>query len=199
MYKLDIIFYGLRKFKFRQLSSLAFLLILVFGGFKPAESEITWGERDIIWSDFKGKPKIYSKHAAEIAYAIKLNSVQISKDSLGVKIVAVFLCNDAWTKTASDTALDHERRHFDLVEIYCRKMRKKLHENTNINTTKLNKEVAAIFDSYKKECEKVQKQYDEETNHSLNYTSQLSWNAKIEKELLSLEAYVAPMVLIKLN
>ncbi len=122
MYNLDIIFYGLRKFKFWQLSSLAFILILVFGGFKSADSEITWGERDIIWSDFKGKPKIYSKHAAEIAYAIKLNSVQISKDSLGVKIVAVFLCNDAWTKTASDTALDHERRHFDIVEIYCRKM-----------------------------------------------------------------------------
>ncbi len=188
----------LRKSKFWQFSSLAYLLIVLFGGFKSVNSEITWGERDIIWSDFQGKPKIYSKHAAEIAYAIKLNSVQISRDSLGVKIVAVFLCNDAWTKTASDTALDHERRHFDIVEIYCRKMRKKLIENLSINTTKLNKEVATIFDSYKKECEKVQLQYDEETNHSLNYINQIKWNSKIEKELLNLEAFVEPMVLIKM-
>jgi predicted secreted Zn-dependent protease len=94
----------------------------------------------------------------------------------------------SWTKTSSDTILTHEKRHFDITEIYARKLRKAFKEKRFSQST-LNKESKALFNSINKELNKQQVLYDKETNHSINRQQQLNWESKIEKELNALSEY----------
>ena len=72
-------------------------------------------------------------------------------------------------------------RHFDISELYARKMRKRLeatHFSRNVKA-----EVKAIYREILKELSDFQSTYDEETNFSRNREQQLRWNQKIKEVL----------------
>ncbi len=154
----------------------------------PKDELILWGTRSIEWSDFKAKPNKSQKTAALTASTITLNSKYDDNKQLVILIENFFITNRSWTSTTDSIVLEHERRHFDLSEVYARKIRKALKEK-KFNTKKLNEEVNAIFVKYNKELSNEQKLYDAETNHSINKTKQKQWSARIQSELDKLEEH----------
>ncbi|MGJ8734513.1 MAG: DUF922 domain-containing protein, partial [Cellulophaga sp.] len=75
----------------------------------------------------------------------------------------------------------HEQIHFDIAELYARKMREKLSKVVPSSNTY--KQARAIYTSVNKELDAYQDLYDKETNYSRDLEKQLFWQEKVKKEL----------------
>lgn len=82
--------------------------------------------------------------------------------------------------------LAHEQKHFDITEIYARKIRRMFHEE--VNRGNLHR-IDDMLEAYFREWERAQEHYDNETEHSLDKAQQAKWNAKIQRMLDELSAY----------
>ena len=163
-----------------------------------SEGKILWKEKQLSWSDFKGKPDLNSSDAAHIVYSIKIFVKKLSPDSVAVGVESYFYTEESWTRTSSDTALKHEIGHFDLVEVYSREIRKKLSETT-FTYSNLSNEIDNVFKPLRKQCDNAQDKYDNETNHSKNYLKQIQWEEFIKLRLDSLSEYSTCLTPIKIN
>ena len=83
----------------------------------------------------------------------------------------------------------HEQKHFDIVELYARRMRKDLALLKCSSMAVLNETADSLYKLYDKEMDRYQDQYDEETDGSMNGDKQREWNRKIPDELHLLELY----------
>jgi len=95
--------------------------------------------------------------------------------------------------------LKHEQGHFDIIEIFARKLRKKLFMHYQLNDKLSNKSFYKIYNSVISEYRLFNKAYDKETNHALNITIQKKWDDKINNTLISLQEYSFTNYSIKLN
>lgn len=162
-------------------------LLLLFSFTKKTEKEmILWQEdRPLTWDDFKGKPERRFA-AASTSYDILKT---INKNSVEIK--AVFFTQSSWKKTTwiNDQVLAHEQKHFDIVELYARKLLKQIKETKFTSYEDLKTKVETLYDINDKEMDKYQDLYDEETDGSMNGDKQREWQAKIMKEIKALDAY----------
>lgn len=100
-----------------------------------------------------------------------------------------------WMKAGlvKDTSLlRHEQTHFDLAELYARKITKAIAEkkaSKNIKEELLN--ITSLFGA---ELEKQQKLYDEQTEHGLKKQEQAAWQEFITQELEKHEAYASKKI-----
>ncbi len=94
-----------------------------------------------------------------------------------------FYPNKSWyqPKICDEVILSHEQLHFDISELFARKMRK-IMDTTNF-TKNVKAEVKAIYLYINRELAEFQQLYDQETNYSRNVEQQLSWNQKIKDTL----------------
>ena len=82
----------------------------------------------------------------------------------------------------------HEQGHFDIAEIFARRLNKQMSEYVfNKNTFK--DDLKKIYMSLTSEKDSFQNRYDEETNHSINKEKQSEWLKKIEGFLKELKAF----------
>ena len=88
----------------------------------------------------------------------------------------------------TDYILAHEQGHFDITEIYARKLHKELLDY-KFNRKTFRQDVNAIYDRVVKEKENFQFAYDGLTDHSRNKTVQEEWLQKIEQLLAETEPY----------
>ncbi len=123
------------------------------------------------------------------------NCFYVFKDSLFTRMITVFDLKKAWKKqNINDIKYleNHEQIHFDITEIFARKIRKL------ILARKLNeKEIEIVFSENIKACNDFQNQYDIETNHSINQAKQIVWDKRIKELLLSLEMFKEQPIYIK--
>jgi len=84
--------------------------------------------------------------------------------------------------------LNHEQLHFDLSEIYARKMRKSFQES-NLTGGSLNSIGNSIFLINYQEFQENQNLYDLETGNGIIEDKQTEWNQKIRNELKKLSRY----------
>lgn len=162
----------------------------MFFGLYPIDGEvISWSaEKKLEWTDFKGAPQQNTSAAAMVASGITFSfSVKESSDrgyvSFDTNVEAHFYPNKSWyiKERANDYILAHEQLHFDLTELYVRKLRSqisKLKISPNIK-----KELNALHDKINIELAKEQYRYDDETNHSLIVEKQAEWSDFIKSEL----------------
>ncbi|MEO0787178.1 MAG: DUF922 domain-containing protein, partial [Bacteroidota bacterium] len=87
--------------------------------------------------------------------------------------------NDVWI-------LDHEQRHFDISEIYARKMRKAVYESLT-RQDNLQQRMAEIYNDFMRQCSEKQDEYDSEVYYDSK--RQEAWNTWVANELEALEAY----------
>ena len=88
----------------------------------------------------------------------------------------------------TDYILSHEQGHFDIAEIYARKLNKALKQYSfNVKTSP--KEVPAMYQQIMKEEGQLQNQYDSETDFSRDKPQQAIWLEKIQRELDKLKEY----------
>ena len=88
----------------------------------------------------------------------------------------------------TDYILSHEQGHFDIAEIFARKLNKKMSEYRFDKKT-YQKDLNKIYHDILDEKEKMQNDYDKETNHSINKEKQAEWLKKIAKMLEEYKDY----------
>jgi len=169
-------------------------LILVFA-FQSDTSGRSWNEnKQLTWSDFKGVPNQQVDAVAVTASGITFGYGIQSSSTRGItgfktEVFAHFYPEKSWCKKEdiNDYILKHEQLHFDVTELNVRYLREK------ISKLKVNKDIASVLDAYHKtanvELEKMQKQYDSDSNYSIDPEGQAKWNAFVKSELQRLEVY----------
>src|ERR1700751_1707415 len=89
------------------------------------EISIIWQEGHLLtWSDFKGRPE-NPNSVASTSYDIIKRIIDYG-DSATIIIRAVFFPYKSWKRKGrnDEDILIHEQRHFDIAELYARKLRK---------------------------------------------------------------------------
>jgi len=166
----------------------SFLTLMSFHNEQDYET-ISWNIKvPLEWSDFKGKVPKSGRAAATTASGITYrfsttNMKKVDVVEIDFEVSTLFYPNKSWYKPelCNDIILSHEQLHFDISELYARKMRERL-KNTKF-TQNVKAEVKVIYKDILKELNNFQNSYDNETNFSRNREQQLLWNAKIAKAL----------------
>src|SRR5438552_4474997 len=110
-------------------SLLPVLFICVLLSHKNLDDEIiVWNKnRQLTWNDYKGKPQKRFA-AASTVYSMGRKVLKEKDGTVAARIQAYFYCNDSWKKSdwINDEVLKHEQKHFDIVELFSRKIRKQV-------------------------------------------------------------------------
>ncbi|MFI5148820.1 MAG: hypothetical protein ACHQRM_03740 [Bacteroidia bacterium] len=156
---------------------------------RPAGETITWSEtRPLAWNDFGGKAIAGSPNAALSSVSI-LPHAEAVGSQLEFDVNTVFTPSLSWVRSDKKTGylLKHEQGHFDIGELFARKMRKALSEKSFIQKTFV-AEYKAITNRFNTEFLKYTADYDTETHHSLINEKQEEWDLKIAQGIKELEA-----------
>ncbi|WP_297763541.1 DUF922 domain-containing protein [uncultured Muriicola sp.] len=166
---------------------LCIILATAVNGNCQEENAIKWDpDHRLRWSDFKAQPQENSPVAAITASGIAYRfSAMENRGRMEVDctIDSFFFPESSWYKreTANDIILSHEQLHFDISELFARKMRERVESYSFSSNVKA--EMNGIYEQIIREMRTFQKRYDEETNFSREVEKQLEWNRKISSEL----------------
>lgn len=146
-------------------------------------------EKKLAWSDFKAKPREDQAYDAMTEWGMHF-SYSYDGNYFVFTLICQFQKSDSWVKEEkmTDELLEHEQLHFDIAEIYTRKMRKILLK-TDYHVKTVYKVVNDIHEDHYLECNRVQRLYDKETMFSTNRGKQAEWEKEIAKQLKSLAKY----------
>lgn len=178
-------------------SSTYLILFLTLFFFSPTvfsqklpESEndtlIMWSkDRKLTSNDFV-KTRLEGNKAAQSDIAIDVITRPVEGKYKNYVLV-YFLKLESTIETITPDIIRHEQFHFNIAELYGRKIRKKLVEITkgSIDKTVYKESINKIYDEYFQ----YQNRYDKETNHSINKQAQINWEKKIAKELQELNSF----------
>lgn len=117
------------------------------------------------------------------AYSMKDGKIQY-------RIECQFEKNKSWGLVQTDYILSHEQGHFDIGEIFARKLMKEV-TRYQFNRNTFQKDLDAIYQKIVGDKEAFQQLYDDETNHSRNKAKQEEWLILIKKKLNELKDYTA--------
>jgi len=173
--------------------SLNLILIIAF---YPSNAQLNqkeeikvWSENEqIMWKDFIFKQDSPNGHKAISLVNIKVKGFW--DESLPNFIVtATFNRNESWTvDTTSVNLLTHETLHFDIAELYARKIRKGvlgLREQKEKKIDKYNDLISKLLDCF----EEQEVLFDKETSHGVYKELQIKWLSRVSKQLKSLDDY----------
>ncbi len=164
------------------------MFFLSFVGFaQEIEDGVEWSEmKRLTWDDFKGKVPVGAGPAATtasgISYSYSANLLH-HEVHLDFKVNAYFYPHESWYKPqeCNENTLAHEQLHFDISELFARKMRNKLERTSFSDDVKA--EIRKIYKDILTELQEYQERYDWETNFSRNREKQLEWSQKIASAL----------------
>jgi Bacterial protein of unknown function (DUF922) len=151
-------------------------------------SLIPWkASRKLNWEDFKANPDPGSSNAALTSSSI---NIEFGYDNKGLQysIRCGFDKTRSWVRIRNDDVLGHEQGHFDLAELYARKLNKVIKEY-RFNAKTVGEDVNKLYENMMQKHHEMQRVYDEETDYSRNKVKQEEWKKKIYEDLKDLEAY----------
>jgi hypothetical protein len=149
---------------------------------------IEWNEYyDLSWRDFKGKRPGDAAGDAGTVVQIKAKPFLV-KDNVDYDVYALFVKDKSWAEAYTAPLLAHEKLHFDIAELYARKIRKKIAELRDENVTKVDAFNLAIQELLQ-ESNEVDMQYDIETLHGAMQEKQKEWADKVKAELNGLRKF----------
>jgi hypothetical protein len=163
------------------------ILATAVKGICQEENAIKWdADQRLHWSDFKAQPPKDSPVAAITASGIayRFSAMESSgRVEVACSINTFFYPESSWYKpeTANEIILSHEQLHFDISELFARKMRARVEGYSFSSNVKA--EMNEIYEQILTEMRAFQKRYDEETNFSREVEKQLEWNKQIASEL----------------
>lgn len=168
---------------------LLFIIIPLFSSSQSKNEELLdWSaSRKLTWNDYKAKPDPESDAAATTTsyLAIEYN---ITSSSFSYKIQSRFSKTRSWGLHKTAYILSHEQGHFDIAEIFARKLHQKMSEY-KFNKRTYQNDLNKIYNEILDEKEKMQNDYDKETNHSIKKERQVEWLNKIAVILKDYTAY----------
>ena len=142
------------------------------------EELIHWSvDRKLTWADYKGRAKTDSDVAASTATYLGIE-YSFNNKGFGYKITCSFSKNKSWGLHKTDYILAHEQGHFDIAEIFARKLNKQMNAY-RFDKDNFKEDLKKIYTSITTEKETMQNEYDRETNHSILKEKQMEWLKKI--------------------
>lgn len=157
----------------------------------PYEREVIWyPARKLTWNDFKGEPREGYPAAAEIKSGILVEAV--IKPGLPPRVLpqvrAVMDTRFSWVKAEArtDAILAHEQLHFDIAELFARKLRKQYRAQIR-DVNSWQNYGQKLYDDLMHEFIRYQDHYDREVY--AHPEKQPDWNRRVERELDELSAY----------
>jgi hypothetical protein len=152
------------------------------------EELLAWrADRKLNWDDYKAAPKTDSDAAASTTTYLTI-SYNISSNNFSFKIESKFSKTRSWGLHKTQYILSHEQGHFDIAEIFARKLYQKMREYS-FDRDSYQKDLKKIYQDILDEKREMQEDYDRETNHSINREKQAEWLKKIEKKLEEFRNY----------
>ncbi len=179
------------------LKRLAFVVLLLFV-FTPAPAQvdkISWRKGvKLTWDDFQGTPNTSSPYIAYTSNWINYTYNWDGNKKLSFNVTCSFQRSKSWKNSShnlTEDILQHEQGHFDIGEIYTRKMRQAFTNYCASHTynTNTQSDLDGIFHKLLDETHVIEDRYDNETNHSILTAKQTEWYAKITSMLEELSAY----------
>lgn len=159
---------------------------------KAYESKIEWSEhRRLTWVDFKAKPDTENNP----------NTLALTSTGFGfetgfnpfkatpIEVRNTFNTYKSWglPEYKNEYVLRHEQIHFDITEIFTRKLRKAYDDNKL--TSKDIDRARALFEATFRDYRLFQERYDTDTQKGEKKDTQEKWEAIVEIELLKYEFY----------
>ena len=155
---------------------------------RPASSdEFQWNEHSkLTWNDFRGPVKAATEESAAAMHCgIGFTTTTGSPGGkLQITVYNTFYTNRSWVRpdTKIPELLNHEQGHFDLCEIYTRKLRRQM-SNFNFDVVDVRSVLMSIYTKFQDEYESRQQAYELETVHGTNIVVQKRWQDMITKKL----------------
>lgn len=167
---------------------MRFILIILLSLFFFTDDPIIWEEDSRLeWVNFKGKvPENRGLKVALSRVEIVMEGNAYENEVPDIEINAYFMENKSWTTVNDCETLEHEQLHFDIAELYARKIRKKV-DSLVINDVTDFSIYTSIYKTYLLEHRKFQKLYDSEVY--FNDGKQIFWINKVRDELKALNKF----------
>jgi len=155
---------------------------------KPEKGDtIFWSpSHTMTWADFTGTVPKTSKYSAQIfnnfEYIAPLhleNGVLI----INLQMKVYMLKSGSWTSSTdlSNYSIAHEQVHFDLTKIVAESFKQKAKAILTVDN--YDSELQLLFIEMYREMNRLQKNYDDESNHSINVLGQQKWQQFVDSEL----------------
>lgn len=169
------------------------LLSTTLGFAQYDEYKIPWKEdKKLSWSDFKAAPDDNSNFHASTSSGLSFSwsLKKTGKDSEFIyEVGSSFHPDHSWVKEGapSDYLLAHEQLHFDITELFARKLRKELASFKPEGNVK--RDLNRLYQLNERERDKMQKLFDRESQHSLHKEYEAKWQEYVRRELKKLEKF----------
>ncbi len=158
----------------------------------PADILYWSSKHPLTWEDFQGIPQYQYEDISAITSSGIVHYKGCKDGLINYKVRAYFEKQHSWVKeeALTDHHLEHEQIHFDITELYARKLRKALSERAFACGEEEAFEiyVSAYLDNWETE----QRAYDIFTHHSIERGRQKEWFYKIALELDLLKDFADP-------
>ena len=162
-------------------------VFLICGGAYSQEAIVWDSAAKLTWGDFQGKIDSASPYSASTVSGI-VYKFRLAGDGYSDSIMAVFYRGESWVRLPKDGALIHEQGHFDITEIFARKLRQRL-QTFMPKRGGLAQQLKRLYGEVEAERVAMENLYDAETKHSADRERQVEWNERIRKELRELEEF----------
>src|SRR5579885_2924178 len=107
---------------------ISFVFPLTLQAQNSQDELINWqAGRKLTWNDYYGKPDPASDAAASTATYLGIQ-YSFSNNTFQLKISCSFSKNKSWVRYKNDFVLSHEQGHFDITELFARRLNKAMSE-----------------------------------------------------------------------
>ncbi len=149
---------------------------------------IPWlGDRLLIWEDFQSTPKRNTDAVASTSTSLGL-AYQLNNGDLTYQVTCNFSKTKSWGLVKTAYILAHEQGHFDITEIYARRLHQALLEY-KFDRKNYQKDINRIYQKIVREKEALQNLYDKQSDHSRNKHTQAAWLEIIDALLTETDPY----------
>lgn len=180
---------------FRLLAGAVAALLLL--ALPPAPAQVPTGgtlhwsaSRPLALADFQGQPRPTERHAA-LTSATIVARVACRGGQFTGSVQAAFDPTRSWVRdpaALTPKLLRHEQLHFDIAEVYARRLRQKL-ADVRVPCAQLGAAFDRLSQGVYAEWEQAEDRYDRETNHGLNPDPQRQWEEEVQQQLAELAAF----------
>lgn len=172
---------------------LLVLATMLFWGTSSTTTDVIYWTPDykLTWEDFEGDPNYMHNYKDVSAMTVSgiVDYRGCEEGKIIYKIKSYFEKKYSWVKLAgrNDHTLEHEQIHFDITELYARKLRKELAERSFQCGQEV--EFEKFVNDFLQGWQKMQEDYDVETGYSNRHDEQHEWIDKVREELKEYEEY----------
>ncbi|MEA5139544.1 hypothetical protein [Arcicella rigui] len=139
----------------------------------------------LAWKDFQGTKPPTSKYTAQVFTNFEYSAKADIKEGvliIDVQFKTYMLKSSSWTtETISAYGLAHEQLHFDITKLVVERFKQKIRDKLTIED--YDSELQLTFIEMYREMNRLQKEYDAESNHSINFVGQQKWQSLVAGEL----------------